>query len=119
MKDQWKQLSKYQVHRYKWLCENHAHIDGKTEKEITQSVKETWRAKVKEAADKMKERREREKNILLKRREGKSAILRRVRDETTRTQWMKKCGKKPKLREGEEFSDYSIFRFGYMELHRD
>eukprot|EP00505_MAST-04D_sp_SCG-Rhode-Island_P004895 Stramenopile-MAST_4_protein_4895 len=117
-KTEWKKLSNYQVHRYKWLCEHHSELEGKSEKQITQNVKEAWRTKVDEITAKAKIRKARAKEVARRKEEGSRVSLKKCRDEKSRIEWRKRSGKKPKLSDGEDYSDYTIFRFGYMEMHR-
>ena len=82
-KTEWKKLSKYQVHRYKWLCEHHSELEGKSEKQITQKVKEAWRAKLDEITAKAKIRKARAKEVARRKEEGSRVSLKKCRHFST------------------------------------
>jgi len=119
IKSAWKSISIYQKFKLGFICKNYDELKSLSEKEKTEMIKTAWKIspekeKIKVLKKKILYKNEKEKGKKLF---EKEKIL--FEKEKKQKSWLQKLGRnKVPLPEDEKVSDYTIFRYGYMNINR-
>eukprot|EP00944_MAST-04C_sp_MAST-4C-sp1_P006295 g6295.t1 len=120
VKAAWKDTSAYQKFKLGYICKHYADLQKLTEKEKTKQIKEAWGEKKKELIKGTKGKIPKGvRKVLSAAKIAENNLKDSKRKEKKHKEWLRKLGRtQVPVPEGEKVSDYIIFRYGYMDLHR-
>lgn len=120
VKSAWKATSAYQKFKLGYICQHHGSLQSLNEKEKTKRIKDAWGEKKKELTKETKVKGKKgPKKVMTPAKIAEKNRKDLKRKEKKHKEWLRKLGRTVvPVPEGEKVSDYVIFRYGYMDLHR-
>lgn len=120
VKSAWKTTSAYQKFKLGYICQHHESLQALNEKEKTKRIKDAWGDKKKELIKETKLKgRKGPKKVMTAAKIAEKSRKELKRKEKKHKEWLRKLGRTVvPVPEGEKVSDYIVFRYGFMDIHR-